>query len=114
MGILQKKCCTTGKKALTYRGKGRQNTDTALLALRLGVVLYLLKNAENKPYRLPCKKANLPHCTYFMHLAGLRELGKVHGGSGAGGRARDIPRLGVPRRPPDYSSDRCPPKTFAV
>ena len=26
MGILQKKCRTTGKKALAYRGKGDQNT----------------------------------------------------------------------------------------
>ena len=42
MGILQKKRRTTGKKALAYRGKGGQNTDTAFLALRLGVVLYLL------------------------------------------------------------------------
>ena len=42
MGILQKKCRTTGKKALAYRGKGDQNTDIAFLALRLGVVLYLL------------------------------------------------------------------------
>ena len=42
MGILQKKCRTTGKKALAYRGKGGQNTGTAFPALRLGVVLYLL------------------------------------------------------------------------
>ena len=42
MGFLQKECRTTGKKALAYRGKGGQNTDTAFLALRLGVVLYLL------------------------------------------------------------------------
>ena len=42
MGILQKKRRTTGKKALAYRGKGGQNTGTAFLALRLGVVLYLL------------------------------------------------------------------------
>ena len=41
-GILQKKRRTTGKKALAYRGKGGQNTDTDFLALRLGVVLYLL------------------------------------------------------------------------
>ena len=34
---------TTGKKALAYRGKGGQNTDTAFLALRLRVVLDLLK-----------------------------------------------------------------------
>ena len=40
--ILQKKRRTTGKKALAYRGKGGQNTGTAFLALRLGVVLYLL------------------------------------------------------------------------
>ena len=44
MGILQKKCRTTGKKALAYRGKGGQNTDTAFLALSLKVVLYLLKS----------------------------------------------------------------------
>ena len=43
MGILQEKCRTTGKKALAYRGKGDQNTDTAFLALRLRVVLDLLK-----------------------------------------------------------------------
>ena len=42
MGILQKKRRTTGKKALAYRGKGGQNTGTAFIALRLGVVLYLL------------------------------------------------------------------------
>ena len=43
MGILQKKCRTTGKKALAYRGKGGQNTGTAFPALRLGVVRYLLR-----------------------------------------------------------------------
>ena len=43
MGILQKKRRTTGKKALAYRAKGGQNTDTAFLALRLRVVLNLLK-----------------------------------------------------------------------
>ena len=42
MGSLQKKCRTTGKRALAYRGKGGQNTGTASLALRLRVVLYLL------------------------------------------------------------------------
>ena len=42
MGILQKKCRTTGKKALAYRGRGGQNTDIAFLAVRLGVVLHLL------------------------------------------------------------------------
>ena len=42
VGILQKKCRTTGKKALAYRAKGGQNTDTAFLALRLRVVLDLL------------------------------------------------------------------------
>ena len=42
MGILQKKCRTTGKKALAYRGKGGQNTGTGFPALRLGVVRYLL------------------------------------------------------------------------
>ena len=52
MGILQKKRRTTGNKALAYRGKGGQNTDTAFLASRLGVVLYLpthekTKTAEN-------------------------------------------------------------------
>ena len=34
VGILQQKRCTTGKKALAYRGNGGQNTDTAFLALR--------------------------------------------------------------------------------
>ena len=42
MGILQKKRCTTGKKALAYRAKGGQNTDTAFPALRLMVVLDLV------------------------------------------------------------------------
>ena len=42
MGILQKKCRSTGKKAPAYRGKGGQNTDTDFPALRLGVVLDLL------------------------------------------------------------------------
>ena len=42
MGILQKKRRTTGKKALAYRGKGGQSPGTAFLALRLGVVLYLV------------------------------------------------------------------------
>ena len=46
MGILQKKCRTTGKKALAYRGKGGQNTGTSFPALRLGVVLYLLNIAR--------------------------------------------------------------------
>ena len=46
MGILQKKHRTTGRKALAYRGKGGQNTDTAFLALRLGVVLYLPTKIE--------------------------------------------------------------------
>ena len=41
MGILQKKCRTTEKKALAYRGKAGQTTDIAFLALRLGVDLYL-------------------------------------------------------------------------
>ena len=49
MGFLQKKCRTTGKKALAYRGKGGQNTDTAFLALRLGVVLYLLTRHNMNP-----------------------------------------------------------------
>ena len=33
MGILQKKCRTTRRMALAYRGKGGQNTGTAFLAL---------------------------------------------------------------------------------
>ena len=41
MGILQKKLCTTAKKALAYRGTDGLKTDTAFHALRLGVVLYL-------------------------------------------------------------------------
>ena len=45
MGILQKKCRTTGKKALAYGGKGGQNTGMAFPALRLGVVLDLLNNS---------------------------------------------------------------------
>ena len=42
MGFLQKKRRTTGKKALAYRAKDGQNTDTVFLALRLRVVLDLL------------------------------------------------------------------------
>ena len=42
MRILQEKCRTTARKARAYRGKGGQNTGTAFLALRLGVVLSLL------------------------------------------------------------------------
>ena len=41
MGNLQKKCRTTGKKSLAYRGKSGQNTGNDFLALGLGVVLYL-------------------------------------------------------------------------
>ena len=65
MGILQKKCRATGKKALEYSGRGRQNTDTAFLALRLGVVLdltlsvpaqrrkfHLIKSTQNKKVHL--------------------------------------------------------------
>ena len=44
MGILQKKCRTTEKKLLAYRGKGGQNADTASHALRSGVVLCLPSN----------------------------------------------------------------------
>ena len=54
MGILQKKCRTTAKKALAYRGKTDQNTDIAFLALRLGVFLYL-----------PNFVASLPALWYF-------------------------------------------------
>ena len=50
MGILQKKCRTTGKKALAYRGKGGQNTGTAFPALRLGVVPYLLIPSESQRF----------------------------------------------------------------
>ena len=41
MGNLQKKCRTTEKKSLAYRGKSGQNTGNDFLALGLGVVLYL-------------------------------------------------------------------------
>ena len=54
MEILQKKRRTTGKKALAYRGKGGQDPETAFLALRLVVVLYL-------PNR--CGPAGLPENT---------------------------------------------------
>ena len=43
MGMLQKKCRATAKKARAYRGKAGQNTDIAFLALRLGVVLCMGK-----------------------------------------------------------------------
>ena len=46
MGILQKKCRTTGKKALAYRGNGGQNTGTGFTALSLEVVLYLLTQSS--------------------------------------------------------------------
>ena len=49
VGIFQKKCRTTGKKALAYRGKGGQNTESGFLALRLGVVLHHL-NFCNFPW----------------------------------------------------------------
>ena len=76
MGMLQKRCCTTGKKALVYRVKGHQNTDTALLALRLGVVLYLLKNAENKPYR-----ANLHGFPVRRPICHIVPISCIKGGS---------------------------------
>ena len=41
MGILQKKGLYYREKALAYRAKDGQNTDTACLALRLRVVLDL-------------------------------------------------------------------------
>ena len=50
MGNLQKKRRTTGKKALAYRGKSGQNTGNDFLALRLGVVLYLPKQARNSKF----------------------------------------------------------------
>ena len=64
MGILQKKRRTTGKKALAYRGKGDQNTDTAFLALRLGVVLYLpIRAGEAEKQRL--KNRVWPHLELY-------------------------------------------------
>ena len=54
MGNLQKKRRTAGKTALAYRGKSGQNTGNDFLALRLGVVLYLLNkqgsSRESQPY----------------------------------------------------------------
>ena len=47
LGILQKKCRSTGKKALAYRGKAGQNADTAFLALRLGVVFSTFQLTSN-------------------------------------------------------------------
>ena len=41
MEIRQKKCRTTGKKALEYRGKGGQNTDTAQKLRCISQVLQL-------------------------------------------------------------------------
>ena len=50
MENLQKKCRTTGKKSLAYRGKSGQNTGNDFLALGLRVVLYLpniaMKNGQ--------------------------------------------------------------------
>ena len=57
MEILHKKCRTTGKKALAYRGKGGQNTGTAFPALRLGVVLYLLISGVKIDSKRPSSKA---------------------------------------------------------
>ena len=54
MGILQKKCRTTGQKVLAYKGKGGQNTDTAFLALRLGVVLYLFIECLSRQKEVWC------------------------------------------------------------
>ena len=48
MGILQKKCRTTGKKSLAYRGKGDQNAGNDFLALGLGVVLDLLNFTDTR------------------------------------------------------------------
>ena len=60
MGILQKKCRTTGKKALTYRGKDGQNTGIAFPALRLGVVLYLLTLVHfPKRHSVRCTRTSL-------------------------------------------------------
>ena len=39
---------STGKKALAYRGKSGKNTGNALLALGLGVVLYLPIEVVNR------------------------------------------------------------------
>ena len=44
-GVYGSECRITRKKALAYRGQGGQNTDIALLPLRLGVVLRLLRVA---------------------------------------------------------------------
>ena len=49
MGILQKKCRTTGKRPWRTGEKVAKNTGTAFPALRLGVVLYLLNRYR---YRL--------------------------------------------------------------
>ena len=71
MGILQKKCRTTGKKALAYSGKGGQNTGTAFPALRLGAVLYLLENGPR--CGVPCdtlvcgKIASERRCAISVH-----------------------------------------------
>ena len=85
MGILQKKCRTTGKKALAYRGKGGQNTGTAFPALRLGVVRYLLRFSRanfppifseslglTPPFVSPCFRFSKP-CPSFPWFLGERQ-----------------------------------------
>ena len=64
MGNLQKKCRTTRQKTLAYRGKSGQDSGNDFLALRLGVVLYLLK--KHFPPKLHRK---------FHHQTSLRGSG---------------------------------------
>ena len=77
MEILQKKCRTTGQKALAYR-EGGQNTDIAFLALRLGVVLYLLSLDRPRVLFLPLVQEEIfssPPC--FGHKANLGGRSKI-------------------------------------
>ena len=61
MANQQKKCRTTGKKSLAYRGKSGQNTGHDFLALGLGVVLYLPRKSDQKvTERVP--KTNKKKC----------------------------------------------------
>ena len=97
MGILQKRCRTTAKKALAYRGKAGQNTDTAFLALRLGVVLYL----PNQPPRR--QNDCLKMCPKIVYMSGSAWFLRI--GNGVG-------KQGYGNRPP--IDDRNPIRKFSI
>ena len=80
MGILQtKKTLYYREKALECRAKGGQNTDTELLALRLGVVLGLLSSkkfeisSEIENFRARMKFSSEPP-TAALFFRGIRDV----------------------------------------